>query len=140
MIKGKNRCGKTFVSEWEYDLLLEYTKNALKSGVKNKEKYRNDSLIVTFMVKTAQKYYKEKFWGAFFDQEYKNFLEKTLIYTLQKNNKYIVNKNERLNTIFFHAFICDYYSKAWFELLLGYYLDDLSGNLANHSAERYHYF
>ena len=147
MIKGKNRCGKTFVSECEYDLLLEYTKNALKSGVKNKEKYRNDSLIVTFMVKTAQKYYKEKFWGAFFeqlrlkaDQEYKNILEKTLIYTLQKNNKYIVNKNERLNTIFFHAFICDYYSKAWFELLLGYYLDDLSGNLANHSAERYHYF
>ena len=65
VIKEKNRCGKTFVSEWEYDLLLEYTKNALKSGVKNKEKYRNDSLIVTFMVKTAQKYYKEKFWGAF---------------------------------------------------------------------------
>ncbi|PWM53945.1 MAG: hypothetical protein DBX41_00760 [Clostridiales bacterium] len=139
--------GDISINDAEYDLLLEYTKDTLKNLAKSKEKYRNDLLIVTFMVKTAQKYYKGKFWGAFFeqvklkaDQEYKNFLEKTLIFTLQKNDKYIVGKNERLNTIFFHAFICDYYANAWFELLLDYYAEDLNENLANHNAERYHCF
>ena len=83
--------GDISINDAEYDLLLEYTKDTLKNLAKSKEKYRNDLLIVTFMVKTAQKYYKGKFWGAFFeqvklkaDQEYKNFLEKTLIFTLQK--------------------------------------------------------
>lgn len=135
------------INDCEYDILLEYTKDCLKNAAKNKESYRNDLLIVTFMVQVAQKYYRGKFWGAFFEQlkvkvspEYKSFLEKTLIFTLQKNGKYIVNKNERLNTIFFHAFICDHYANAWFEMLLNYYLDDLNGDLAHHDSTRYHYF
>lgn len=139
--------GDIAVNECEYEFLLSYTKDILKSLAKSGEKFRNDPLIVIFMVQVAICHYKGKYWGAFFEQlkmkvdpAYKNFLEKTLIYTLQKNNKYIVNKNERLNTIFFHAFFCDHYANAWFELLLQYYMQDLNGSLVNNTAAKYHVF
>ena len=135
------------INDQEYEFLLNYTKDVLKGIKESKETFRNDVLIVTFMVQVAIRHYKGKYWGAFFEQikskmepALKSFLEKTLIYTLQKNNKYIVNKNERLNTIFFHAFLGNYYANAWFELLLGYYLNDLNSNIADHNKNRYHYF
>ena len=135
------------IDDSEYEFLLNYTKDVLKGLKTLKESFRNDLLIVTFMVQVAIRHYKGKYWGAFFEQvkmkmepSLKSFLEKTLIYTLQKNNKYIVNKNERLNTIFFHTFLCNHYANAWFELLLQYYLKDLNTAISNHNKNRYHYF
>ena len=56
------------IDDSEYEFLLNYTKDVLKGLKTLKESFRNDLLIVTFMVQVAIRHYKGKYWGAFFEQ------------------------------------------------------------------------
>lgn len=126
------------VSEEEYEELLEYTKFQL-NNVSSSTLPLNDApvLAVALVQIGIHCYNNGNFWDNALKQELKvenkqsfqRFLGDSFIRTLKKHEKYILDESEKVQTILFHSFVTNFYSKGLFELLFQYYSKDLERDI-----------
>lgn len=129
--------GDIRVSQEEYEELLEYTRLQLKNVTSTSNALGDAPVLAVAMVQIGIRCYNGNFWGNALKQElkvenafpYQRFLGDSFIQTLKKHNKYIPDETERVQTILFHSFVTDYYSKGLFELLFQYYVKDLERDI-----------
>ena len=124
------------VSQEEYEALLEYTRFQL-SNVTSSSFALDSPILAVALVQIGIRCYNGNYWGNALKQElktenssvYQRFLGDSFIQTLKKHGKYILDDSERVQSILFHSFVTDYYSKGLFELLFQYYSKDLERDI-----------
>ena len=125
------------VSEEEYEELLEYTRCQLRSVSSGSSALNDAPILAVSLVQIGIRCYNGNFWGNAFRHEikmdnlpaYQRFLGESFIRTLKKHGKTILDESERVQSILFHSFVTDYYSKGLFELLFQYYAKDLERDI-----------
>ena len=129
--------GDITVSQEEYDELLEYVRAQLRNVTASSSALGDAPILAVALVQIGIRCYNGNFWGNAIKQElklentqaYQRFLGDSFILTLKKHNKFILDETEKVQTILFHSFVTDYYSKGLFELLFQYYAKDLERDI-----------
>ena len=130
--------GDIQISQEEYDELLEYVRVQLRNVTASTTALGDAPILAVALVQIGIRCYNSgNSWGNAIKQElkmenspaYQRFLGDSFIQTLKKHNKYILDESERVQTILFHSFVTDYYSKGLFELLFQYYAKDLERDI-----------
>ena len=129
--------GDIQVSQEEYVELLEYVRVQLRNVTASSSALGDAPILAVAMVQIGIRCYNGNYWGNALKQElkmensqaYQRFLGESFIQTLKKHNKYILDESEKVQTILFHSFVTDYYSKGLFELLFQYYAKDLERDI-----------
>lgn len=129
--------GDITVSQEEYDELLEYTRFQLRNVTASSSSLNDAPILAVALVQIGIRCYNGNFWGNALKQElqventpvFQRFLGESFIQTLKKHKKYILDESERVQTILFHSFVTNYYSKGLFELLFQYYANDLERDI-----------
>ena len=129
--------GDIRISQEEYEELLEYTRVQLRNVNSNSTALSDAPMVAVALVQIGIRCYNGNFWGNALKDElkvgnnpgYQKFLGDSFINTLKKHNKYIPDESERVQSILFHSFVTDYYSKGLFELLFQYYSKDLERDI-----------
>ena len=129
--------GDIQVSQEEYAELLEYVRVQLRNVTASSSALGDAPILAVAMVQIGIRCYNGNYWGNALKQElkmensqvYQRFLGESFIQTLKKHNKYILDESEKVQTILFHSFVTDYYSKGLFELLFQYYAKDLERDI-----------
>ena len=125
------------VSQEEYVELLEYTKWLLLR-VNSWTVEVNDPILAVALVQIGIRCYNDgNFWGNALTQElkienthlYQRYLGESFIRTLKSHDKFVLDESRRVQSILFHSFVTDYYSKGLFELLFQYYSKDLERDI-----------
>lgn len=125
------------VSQEEYEELLEYTRCQLRNVSSGSSALNDAPILAVSLVQIGIRCYNGNFWGNAFRHEiqmdnlpaYQRFLGESFIRTLKKHGKTILDESERVQSILFHSFVTDYYSKGLFELLFQYYAKDLERDI-----------
>ncbi len=129
--------GDISVSQEEYDELLEYTRFQLRNVTASSPALNDAPLLAVALVQIGIRCYNGNYWGNALKQElrventqvFQRFLGESFILTLKNHKKYILDESERVQTILFHSFVTNYYSKGLFELLFQYYANDLERDI-----------
>ena len=120
--------GDIHVTDEEYAELLEYARFRTGYLLSVSAPLEDDPLLALALVQIGICRYNGNYWGNALNQELqtentaslRRLLGEPYIRTLKKHNKRIVDESERVQSILFHAFVSDYYSKGLFELLFNY--------------------
>ena len=125
------------VSQEEYGELLEYTRCQLRNVTFSSFPLNDAPILAVALVQIGIRCYNGNYWGNALKQElkmentqvYQRFLGDSFIRTLKKHGKVVLDESERVQSILFHSFVTDYYSKGLFELLFQYYAKDLERDI-----------
>ena len=137
--------GDISISDDEYQILKDYSSNMVKSMLRNGCGVLDSPQLVVTLVQIGIRQYDGNYWnhvaqelngGA--DHRSRTFISDTLMNTLRAHGKYILSESERVQTILFHGFVSDYYSKGLFELLFQYYVRDLERDIYRNDDQQMH--
>ena len=138
LFEKKYYIGDIRISQEEYEELLEYTRFVLSGVSTSSRALGDDPVLAVALVQIGMRCYSGgNYWGNAFKQElkldnsqaYQTFLRVSFTQTLKKHKKFILSESEVVQSILFHSFVTDYYSKGLFELLFQYYVNDLERDI-----------
>lgn len=128
--------GDITITDDEYQILRDYSATMIKSMLRNSHAVLDSPQLVVTLVQIGIRKYDGNFWTHAshelkdgLDQRARALISDTLLSTLRIHKKYILSESERVQTILFHGFVSDYYSKGLFELLFQYYIKDLERDI-----------
>ncbi len=132
------------VSREEYEELLEYTRCQLRNVTSSSSALNDAPILAVALVQIGIRCYNGNYWGNALKQElkmensqaYQRFLGESFIRTLKKHGKVILDESERVQSILFHSFVTDYYSKGLFELLFQYFAKDLERDIYRNDKQQ----
>ena len=134
--------GDISVDDDEYAELINYLRKQIRN-VPLSTPVSNDPLLCIALVQIGIRKYNGNYWGNVGNElgvkisaQAQSFLGWSFILTLQRHEKFILNENERVNSILFHTFVSDYYSNGLFELLFQYYRRDLERDINRNTREQ----
>lgn len=135
--------GDISVSDDEYQILKNYSSTLIKSMLRNSHAVLDSPQLVITLVQIGIRRYDGNFWthashelNIKLDQRARALISDTLLSTLRVHEKYILSESERVQTVLFHGFVSDYYSKGLFELLFQYYVKDLERDIYRNDAQQ----
>ena len=128
--------GDIIISDPEYSILLDHAVGAILSMSRNGNYMPDVPALVVAAVQIGIRKYDGNFWShaekeleIVMNQRIRQLLGDALISTLRIHKKFILSESERVQTILFHGFVSNYYSKGLFELLFQYYTKDLERDI-----------
>ena len=134
--KKKFYIGDVRVNDEEYEMLVEAARNISKQVLSSACGKVCSIVLAVVLVQIGIKKYDGNYWGHAskvlginLDGYGQKVLGESFIETLFVYRKFIFNVNERVNSILFHSFVSDYYSKGLFELLFQYFVRDLERDI-----------
>lgn len=135
--------GDIVITEEEYPYLLKYAKRQLKQML-SMEKALPDAVYLTVaLVQIGIRRYDGSYWDHASEElkvklntKCQYLLGATFMNTLKQHNKHISNQDIRVQSILFHGFVSDYYSKGLFEFLFQYFTNDLERDINRNTKEQ----
>ncbi len=139
----KKLIGDVVLSDTEYEYLLEDFHEKYKMIMLFPEHKINDIIFAVMLVQIGIKYYDGKYWIHVASElrmdklpaNQQCWIGESFTNTLEKTKKTIVDKNENVNNILFHAFVTNNYAGTLFEFLFAYYNLDLERDLSRNTTE-----
>lgn len=134
--KKKFYIGDVRINDEEYEMILELFRNIAHQALTSVSGKVCSIILAVVLVQIGIKKYDGNYWAHVsnvlkinLDGYGQKALGESFVETLKVYKKFIFSMNERVNSILFHSFVSDYYSKGLFELLFQYFVRDLERDI-----------
>lgn len=135
--------GDIVITDEEYPYLLAYARKQLKQMLSTEKPLSNAVFLAVALVQIGIRRYDGNYWThaseelkAQLSPKHQFLLGASFMNTLEYHNKYICDQSSRVQSILFHSFVSDYYSKGLFELLFQYFSNDLERDINRNTKEQ----
>lgn len=139
----KRLIGDIAINDKEFMILIEYLQTFYKYLRILDWEICSDPIVCVAMVQIGIRYYDGGYWPHFkkiIDSPSWNInrqavMGKVCLETLKQYNKYVLEENDRINTILLHGFVSNKYAYKLMDFLYAYYRIDLERDLSRNDRD-----